>query len=465
MKKNLIAIGVMCVLVAALGLGFYLMLEEDAPPPEIDGPAPVTYLFEYTRPPLSVRLEVPGWEYTLLRQEYDPGRNIVTDSTIPELEGLPIDTARVNAVIGAARSLTYLELVADNIADLSPFGLELWRARVRLDFEEYGQRGILIGDVAPGNIGVYIRLEGDTAVYLSPIHGLDNFLLSALDYLDMNVTPLISWPLEFDSMALAGQVREGAGEILLVAGDDGQHRLAQPFEHELCPLSSPVVLHSPFGIMAMGVALTHPTTEDLETLGLYPAWSTLTVEGGGHGGFTLHASAPDEGGMVFLYREGVPVVYTAHGHEMLWLEVQFHQLMDPFAVSPLLEELSRVEINWHSAYGPTFFDIEREDNELAVYYGGRLVDMQRFENFFINLISAQLEYLESQPEELGEPSISYSFIHRDGGESVVSFYPSEVPLRHYIRVDGGMVFLTPSAYIQGSEHFGLAQDVMGLISW
>jgi len=436
LKKNYIAIGLMCTLVAALGLGLYFLREEVAQP-ELGGPAPVTYLFRYTRPPLSVRLEGPGQEpYTLARLGYDPERNLVTDATIPEMEGLPLDDARVNAVISASRSLTYLELVGDDINDLNPFGLAEPRGRASLDFEELGVRTILIGGVAPGNVGVYIQLEGDTAVYLTPIHGMDNFLLSPLDYLDMNVTPLMSWPPNFDSMALSGQVREHAGEILILAAGEGEYRLTAPLEHELSPIYAPGVIHSGFGIVAAGVAMTHPATEDLEMLGLYPAWSTLTVEGGERGGFTLHSSQPDEGSVVFLHREGVPVVYMASGHDMPWLDIQFYQLMNPFVPAPILEELARLQVTV----------LEPEGGSIYHFRSGAL-EAEGFREFYTELISTVLEF-PRQPAGPGERVIIVNFTPRGGEASSVYFFTSEVPLRHYVRVDDGPVFLTPSLHIE-----------------
>ena len=468
MKKNLLAVVVMCAVLLGLSLGLYLLREDPAPPPELDGPTPVSYLFRYERPPLSVQITKPGGEeHTLLRLDYDPTRNLVTDATIPELEGLPLDTGMVNAVLSASRNLTYLELVTRETTNLAQFGLAEPRAIVSLDFEGLGVRTIRIGDVAPGNIGVYIQLEASGTVYLTPIHGLDNFLLSPYDFLVMDVTPIIGWPPDFDSIALAGQVRQDTGEVLIAHDADGDLQLLLPFEHELSPLYAPGMLHSPFGIVAMGVALTHPTGEDFETLGLYPAWSTLTVESREHGSFTVHASRPDEGGMVFLYREGVPVVYTAFSHSLYWLEAQFHHLMSPFAVSPLLEDLAMIDVIAGRRHA---FAIEGAGDELAVFAGEQPLDADNFRRFFTTLTSATLEFLEEQPTELGEPVARLHYFYRDGAQSFVHFYASQVPLRHYIRVGEGPswpdrtipdatlrhsipvseapVFLTPSAHLE-----------------
>ena len=443
MRKNLIAIGVMCALIAALGLGFYIVWEEEAPLPKPDGPAPVTYLFQYTRPPVSVQLMGPGREpYTLQRLDYDPVRNLVTDSSILELEGLPLDTARINAVISASRNLVYLELVSRETTNIAQFGLAEPRGRVALDFEELGVRTVFIGDVAPGNIGVYIQLEGDGVVYLTPIHGLDNFLLSPLDFLDMNVTPLMSLPLDFASMALSGQVRESVGEILIGHAGEGEYRLEMPFSHELSPVYAPGILHSVSGIVAMGVALVHPAAEDLEILGLYPAWSTLTVESWGHGDFTLHASQPDEGGMVFLYREGVPVVYTVLAHEMPWLDVQFYDIMMPFAISPDWDNLASVHLDLDGReYQLDIHGIFSEAPTLPVVLSPILSA----------IVSIPIEHhpeLSASPGENIAPVMVASFLYADGSSDKISLFPSEIPLRHYIRLNDDAIFLTPSSSLE-----------------
>ena len=441
MKKNLIAIGVMCAALLAFGLGLYFLREEPAPAPELEGPTPVSYLFQHTRPPLSVRLEMPGQEpYTMMRLDYDPARNLVTNSTIPELAGLPVDTSRVSAVISASRSLTFLELVGDDIADLAPFGLAEPRGVITLDFEELGIRTILIGDVAPGNIGVYIQLESDVAVYLTPVHGLDNFLLSPYDYLDMNVTPLVGWPPDFDSITLAGQVRQDTGEILIATTNDGERRLLLPFEQEISPLSAPI--YSAFGIVAMGVALTYPTQEDLEMLGLYPAWSTLTVESREHGNFTVHASQPDEGGMVFLYREGVTVVYTAFSHGMYWLEVQFYDIMMPFAISPDWDNLVSVQLTLDGR--EHLLDISGIFSEASTLP----VVLTPLLSAIVSIPIEHFLELPASPYENIEPVMVASFFYADGSSDEISLFSSEIPLRHYIRINNNAIFLAPSSSLE-----------------
>ena len=471
MKKKLIAIGVMCLLVLGFGAGYFALRGEEALP-VYEGPRQLAHLFRYELPPLSVRLEGRDHQpFSLVRLALDPQRNVVSDSTIPGKEHLPLDTARISGVLGASRSLSILELVHESVEDYAPFGLENPRARVIFDFEALGAHTLLIGDLAPGNIGVYIRLEDSPAVYLSPVYTLDNFLRPYWDFLNMSITPLVGWPIAFDAMTLSGQVREeGAGEIVIVAGDDGEFMLDLPIQHDLSPIFGPGVIHSVFGLQAGGIAVVEPSAADLEVLGLDRPWASVTLSGAEGGDFTLHATQPDAGGMIFLYREGIPLIYTASAHDMHWLDIQFYQIMLPFAVSPSLEELYEVEIFLAQGRreghilppgiaeiedGPQvilfYIHINEDGSGISVFVVGERispgVDSDNFQRFFTTLTSASLEYLADPSHQPGQPVMTFTYRYRSGQERVVSFYPSDIPLRHYIRVDAGRLFLTPSLYL------------------
>ena len=481
MNRNIAAIVGMGVLLIALVFGMFVLGGDDqAGLPVHEGPAPMEYIFQYERPPVSVRLEVRGQEpFYLMRLALDEQRGVVSDSTIPGKEHLPLDTARINGVLSASRNLTLLEVVHESVEDYAPFGLEDPRARVVLDFEEQGTRTLVIGDVAPGNLGVYVRMDAHPAIYLSPVFALDNFLRPYLDFLNMSVTPLGTWPPQFESMTLGGRVRESSGEIVLVPDPDNWFRLEQPMRQEMSPFVGPSVVQSVFGIQAAGVAAVQPSRADLDALGFDAPWATVSVTGWWGGDFTLHATQPDAGGMIFLYREGMNLLYTATTHEMYWLDAQFYEVMLPFAVSFSMEELSRVDVfvqggagapvpsggeSFRRAFAQHTFDFEMDERgAISVLYDGQELDSENFGRFFATLTSAAMEYLTEQPgwaihyEDLSElelldipvyPVMTFVYRLRDGQERAVAFYESDIPLRHYIRVDMGRVFLTHSFYVE-----------------
>ncbi|MCL2579728.1 MAG: DUF4340 domain-containing protein [Oscillospiraceae bacterium] len=451
MRKKLMITGGLAALLLVLGLGFFIVWQEEAHENESTGPAELAFLFQYDMPPLSAHFSGGYREpFTLLRLEIDPARNnMVSRATIPGMEDLPVDSARIGGVLGASRNLPYLELVDVEVADLRVFGLNPARATVVLDFEEQGTRTIKIGDVAPGNVGVYIQLDEDGAIYLVPVTAVDNFLLTPFDYMNMNITPMSGWPMVFDSMTLGGAVREETGEVTIVA-NRGEFELTAPFAHELNPLTGPGILHAAFGMIAHRVVAVNPSQADLDALGFDRPWSTLTVEGGEYGGFSILATQPDEAGMVLIYREGVPLLYSIGEHGLLWLDVQFYQLMSPFAASPLLEELAAVQVAVFGGRGGHVhvFEIERDEEDAPIVTTPDLtLDTENFRRFFTTLISATLEMHEDQQTEPGRPVLNFIYRYADGTDLTVSFYESNVPLRHFARVNEGRVFLTPSSYI------------------
>ena len=210
-------------------------------------------------------------------------------------------------------------------------------------------------------------------------------------------------------------------------------------------------MRSLFGLQSEHVAALYPSQTDLAALGLSDPYATALVEDGETGGFFLRISKPDEGGTVWIYRDGTPLLYTARANDLPWLEAQVFDLMDKRAYVPARGDLYDITID--TPQKSWAFNIEHTGNgdEWRADLEGRYIDADIFEALYHTLISAELTEPAGAsappPGEYPEFVLSITYRHLTQALHTVVFYEGP-PRRCLIRVDGGMFYLTPSAYIE-----------------
>ena len=305
---------------------------------------------------------------------------------------------------------------------------------------------LLIGDNAPGNAGIYLKRQDSPAIYLVPAYSLDNYLLPETAYLNLTITPG-SVAEGFDAVVLGGTVREEQGQVVIRRQGE-EYALSAPVQRPLDESMGLALLNTLLGLNADSVAAINPTREELEALGLNRPYATAQVSGS-WGEFFLSATAPDAGGMVYLYREGVPLLYTARADLLPWLDLQYIQLMDPFAYTPDIEQLQEISDLEGASYR---FQLTRVKQELSVTPDGAAIDSENFLRFYVTLISARLAEHTQQPSSPGNPALVIPAHH--SGEAMGA-HPGP-PRRWFIRTETSPFphsFHLSGAGVAGSEKY------------
>lgn len=450
LKKHLIFLA--CLLALAVGLALTLTWLGRSPAPEgpaLSGPVETGSVSVYALPQAvrSVSVEQrEGDRYTL---ECHSPENRVETATLAGFEPTLVDSSRVAGVLTASQSLEATHLLEEEPGDLALYGLEDPRARVEIADLAGNRITLLAGDTAPGNTGIYCRLEGESPVWLVPVYELNNFLSPKTAYLNRTITDGSVSSSRFAKITLGGSVREELGEIT-VEWDEGtgEYALSAPCAQPLDIASGLPILRALFGLQADSIAAVYPTNLELASLGLDEPYATAEIDGE-HGHYKLYATAPDLGGSVYIYREDIPLLYLSRAELLPWLAVQYTDLMDPFAFTPDIDRLSRVEV----AEGDAVYDFAVEaipgenSTRLRVTVGDIPLDGDNFRRFYITLISARLlEHTDEAPGAGVQPTLTFTYRYRSGEEHAVRFYPGPAR-RCYIQVDEGRFFLTSSAYV------------------
>ena len=86
--------------------------------------------------------------------------------TIEGIEDFDLDQSTAKTMLGYAANLTATKLVAENVTDLSAYGLDKPRATVTMTYRDGTQTVWLLGDQAPTSTSSYFCEKGSKAVFL-----------------------------------------------------------------------------------------------------------------------------------------------------------------------------------------------------------------------------------------------------------------------------------------------------------
>lgn len=464
MKRNLIILG--CLLAVAIGLAAALTVLNRLEAPVTLMPEGETFaLYELTEGVASLTVtDRSGASYTLLGDSFEGG--LAKTGSLAGRESWIVDSSRIVGVLNGARQLLGLQAVEETRCKAEEYGLDNPRATVELTTAGGAEAAFQIGDNAPGNVGIYLTVEGQAEIWLVPVYEVENFLSPETIYLNHTITDGNAANEPFTRITLGGSAREEQGAFT-VERQGEQYFLTSPVTQGVDENEPLLMLRAVFGMQADSIAATDPTPQDLALLGLEEPYATADVESEA-GNFKLYASAPDLGGIVYLYREGVPLIYAVQHSLVPWLEMQYTDVMDPYAITPDINLLTRVTVTaGETTYafdladaGSTSLEGEvpvrealavtltlREGEQVAAT--GQWIDPENFQRFYITLISARLaEFTAEAPAEGARPVLTISYTYAGSGSQTrqVALYQGP-PRRYYIQVDDGPCFLTPSTYL------------------
>lgn len=443
LKKNALILG--SLLAVALGLIAALLVVRSRPtPPAGASPGSGANVLVYQTQGAVASLKITLNQrdsYTLSSLSSENDR--VQSASLSDYDDQLVNQSRVAGVLNASRSLYALELLLESPGDYRPFGLTQPRAVVEVTDQTKRTVTLLIGDNAPGNQGIYLKRQDSPAIYLVPTYSLENYLLSETAYLNLTITPGSSAQ-GFDAVVLGGTVREEQGQVA-IRREGETYLLTAPVQRPLEEGMGLPLLETLLGLNADSVAAINPTREDLEALGLDRPYATAEASGN-WGEFYLSATAPDAGGTVYLYREGVPLLYTVRADLLPWLDLQYTQLMDPFAYTPDIDHLQEITLDLESGESHRFLLSFNREGERCVTLNGTPIDTENFLRFYITLISARLAEHTDETPASQNPTLAITYTDDSGGIQSVVFYHGPTR-RYFIQTGEEPFFLTPSTYL------------------
>jgi hypothetical protein len=260
---------------------------------EVITTAPPKTRLLYDLPPQNLlTLNIKNETGELLIERFDIENTYIF--TVMDMLDLPLDNEKILSVAEAACTLTATEVLVENAADLSPYGLTTPQAEFTAVFDDSkgSEKHIVIGDKAPDGLSYYAAYAGENTVYLISLSALDPFTADTLQVINRTLYTEITAQTEEDTTdyKIISEMnvtrRDLPYEVLIRYDKEAEtgssygtslfsYRIESPIDMAIDAKRGESVLTGVFGLRADSVEKLRPTEEDLEAYGLSEPAATV----------------------------------------------------------------------------------------------------------------------------------------------------------------------------------------------
>jgi hypothetical protein len=290
--KTLIGAGAVLLFLVGITIALIATAPKGTEPEVITTAPPQTRLL-YDLPPKNLKtLTIKNETGELLIERVDVEDTYIF--TVMALLDLPNDFIKIKNIAESACTLTATKVLAENVTDLSPYGLKKPQAEFVAVFDDSkgSEKHVIIGDKAPDGLSYYAAFAGENTVYLINLSSLDPFTADTLDVIDKTiyeqVTPQSAedttdytvvkemsvarsdWDYEVLIRYYQDQQASSTGESSLL-----NYRIESPVDMAVDGKRGEGVITGIFNLQADGIELLRPTEEDLEAYGLLEPAATV----------------------------------------------------------------------------------------------------------------------------------------------------------------------------------------------
>ncbi|MEE0265800.1 MAG: DUF4340 domain-containing protein [Acutalibacteraceae bacterium] len=334
---------------------------------------------------------------------------VTTGATVYTLVGYEeatLESGKPDAIANDAAAVTTTNIVDITGKNPEEYGLTKPRATAKIKFKNGNERTVFVGNEAPGATGVYIKVNGDEAIYLVAVESVDAFLYKATALLD----PAVTTAADTDENATASKVTISGSNfpktLEFIPNDDetvpsAYYKMTAPTTGFANISNSTAVLGSLRSVTAEEVLAFNPSKADLkaQNVDLDAPYAELNATFGDTV-IHLYASAPytqEEVTRVNLYSPDTKMLYSISDTKVAWVTTTYEAMQYEHILKADIDYIKNIEV---TAKGKAYsFDISKETKvdaegnetiQTTVKHGDKAIDSSKFDIFFANLESAQV---------------------------------------------------------------------------
>ncbi len=419
-------------------------------------------------------------------------------TTVVGQEDLPHNTLAVTNLLDSLKKLEAQRVIAENPTDPKVYGFDKADApavSVEATFEDGSRHAFEVGDAAPSETAYYVRVKGETKIYLVETSYVEACFDGPFDYLskapitapesNQAATDTDTHTVVVRDVELSGSVREEAiyyqvvEELTNEAGISSSpsgYVIKRPY-YRAVKAQSPLAEYTAFsGFAAAGVAAIHPTAQQLTQYGFDTPYSqadfnlavqrlhTETDETGEDVHtvtyynvfkYTVKLGNTTEDGLryavVYTEKELIPIVYTVRESAVSWATTQYDDLADTLLFYIHITQIDQLSVTLDGV--TTTFDLTHIKNEddtfgLTVKAGDKTYDAAYFRNMYGRLMSMYRAGAAETPPT-GQPELVISL--KTNAQTIPS---STIELYRYsaakflVKHSGGEVYLVNAKTVE-----------------
>ncbi|MBR0485073.1 MAG: DUF4340 domain-containing protein [Oscillospiraceae bacterium] len=379
--------------------------------------------------------------------------------TIEGCEDIPLDKGYLSTLVNNASSLSADQLVEENPADLSKYGLSEPVSKVVMHYQDGTDFMFSVGSVSPmDSTQTYCAVDGN--VYLIKTSLMTNyqknlkffFSTTVLEEPDEENYPIVEsvrvqrQNLDYD---IYMEYAYDATEDNSVGGTAATHVLREPVFAYLNVEKSADVTNGMFGLSAVEIAQIHPSEEDLQKAGIDNPFCTVTMACDDGNTYVLKFgntyTAENGTSAYYAVLEGTDILYGIAETRAVWATVQPGDITSANIFGTYVWDIASLDVTAGNQK-LTFIGEGTEQDDYTVTKNGETCDTERFRQFYKFLLYVYGEELYLDAElPASEPDVSVCLKSQDGKEDyTVSFYKTG-GLNAVIAVNG-----TPTYKIRSS---------------
>lgn len=382
---------------------------------------------------------------------------------VKEFLTVPVNRVAIDTLREAAATLTYQKLVAENVTDLSIYGLDNPRAIVKTEFSDSSNtvKEICIGNDTPANGKTYFRFAGEKTVYTVNTSDISCFLddkyscinktvyvaftpsdtEDTTDYTKINKMVISRKDIDYDIVIEYDKRLDVPDSVVSNAST---HLITSPVTLDLNPDKSADVMGKVFGLTADSVEVVNPTDEQLTEYGLNDPFADVFMDiAGGDFHLVIGNENTDKTGR-YCYAEGVDVIYVFNNESLPWINFKPLDISTTMITSNYIFKITSLDITGSST-DAHFTMTGTTESDFDVKLNGTNVETDAFKSFYQFLLRTPAEELYFEANT-AEPDLTVTINCPDNTDELKFFNLEN--RRTAIALNGKISFTCKTSYVE-----------------
>lgn len=285
--------------------------------------------------------EIIGYKYTPVQQsskddESSSSNPIVNPEVLkaPESE-IPIvytmqeypnellSKKRTDALYKDSQYLAAKKVIDTSGKNYKEYGLEEPRAEVTILFDDNSTKSFSLGDDAPDNAGIYVKMSDDSTVYVVPTDNVDTYLTEKLQMFDNTITSSVDEDITVTSMSFSGEFYE---KTITVTDNSNieqkvfknSYYMKEPYLADCKSKTLTTVKEKIFGMEGTEIAAICVSEDDIKKYGLDKPYISITAELSNGNELTVKASKADDDGKCYVMNKSGTTIFRMNSKSIEW---------------------------------------------------------------------------------------------------------------------------------------------------
>ncbi len=314
--------------------------------------------------------------------------------TMQEYENEELSKEMTDLLVRECNYMAATQIVDKSGKKFDEYGLKTPRATVMAVFSDGSTTTLYIGNDAPDNKGVYLRIKDNNYVYLVQSTMVDVFLLDKLQMFDSNITGSFNTDYKIKKISLSGELYD---KDIIISDEQNKinfctYIMTSP-QRENCDNASVESFGtSLYGITADSVSAVQADKDTLKKYGLDSPYMIVSAEAGDNTSVKILASKADKDGNCYIMRSGSTIICRTAVSALAWYEAEKKDFLAKEIINPYMDSVYGMSVKTKdisSSYSinheTVINDKYEETVKTTASLDGRNISMRNVTNFIENV--------------------------------------------------------------------------------